>query len=55
MDVTNPDQIKECAEHVKATTPYLSLLFNVAAVLHIPGKPPPPTAPRFPPRRTVRT
>lgn len=44
MDVTKPEEIRECAEQVKASTPYLSLLFNVAAVLHIPGKMSPETA-----------
>ena len=37
MDVTKPDEITQCAEQVKASTPYLNLVFNVAAVLHIPG------------------
>lgn len=50
MDVTKPEEIRECAEQVKASTPYLSLLFNVAAVLHVPGV----CAPNEPPLQSPR-
>jgi NAD(P)-dependent dehydrogenase (short-subunit alcohol dehydrogenase family) len=37
MDITAPESIETCAREVKSNVPYLSLLFNVSGVLHIPG------------------
>ena len=37
MDVTQPESITACAAAVVQQVPYLSLLFNVSGLLHIPG------------------
>jgi NAD(P)-dependent dehydrogenase (short-subunit alcohol dehydrogenase family) len=37
MDVTDPASIDACGAAVDQAVPHLNLLFNVAAVLHIPG------------------
>lgn len=40
LDVTEPDSLHECASAVETRVPHLNLLFNMSAVLHVPGAQP---------------